>query len=88
LGHALETQFGLRPNWKKPKEVRGWASGLSECLERAEGDDKLVFQAARRARADGLTIANPYSLHKMISAAVAERRSPATGASRAIEVFT
>ena len=80
LGSELEARFGLRPNWKKPKKVKGWAGGLHYCLEITEDDIAIVLTVARKMRVDGLTIASPWSLHKTLEARMAENRSGANGA--------
>lgn len=85
LGFELEAALGLRPDWKRPKKVKSWSAGLAECLEIAEDSIPFVLEAARKMREDGLTIANPYSLHKTIAARMAERRTP-TPVPRAVEV--
>jgi len=74
LGEQLEKQFGLRPDWKRPKEVKSWASGLATCLDKAEGKPPVVLRAARQLREAGLAMANPYSLHKTIDSLMAEQR--------------
>jgi len=86
LGWNLEQKFGIRPLWSKPKLVKGWMAGLSDCLELAENDTQLVLDVARGMREEKLTIKNPYSLHGMIDDAMAKKRSP-TPISQAVETY-
>lgn len=75
IGHELERQFGMRPLWGDKAAVRGWMSGLSTILQEAEGDEKLVIQAARELREAGLDVATPYSLRKKVASLAAKGRS-------------
>jgi hypothetical protein len=64
LGHALDTRYGLRPLWGRRQDVKSWMTGLVQCIDLAEGDEKLVLQAARELIEGGLTVSDPWSLHK------------------------
>ncbi len=86
LGWNLEQKFGIRPLWSKPRLVSGWMSGLSDCLELAENDTKLVLDVARGMREENLTIKNPYSLHGMINDAMAKKRSGESGTFGVLQV--
>jgi len=76
LGWNLEQKFGMLPDWEDVKEVQSWSSGLSKIIKKAGGDMRLVYEVGRKMRTDGLAIANPYSMLKMVGAKVAEKRSP------------
>ena len=78
LGYKIEKQFGLKPLWDKPKDVNRWTTGLAICLDLAEGDEKIVIQAARTLIKDGMTVSDPWSLHKKTRAIVAEERREVT----------
>ena len=75
LGWNLEQKFGMRPDWDAPKEVKSWSSGLGICLRKANDDLKLIYDVSREMRTEGLAIANPYSMHKMIDDAMNKKRS-------------
>jgi len=78
LGYELERQFALYPIWRKKSDVKSWMSGLAACLELAEGDEKIVTRAARELIDGGMTVADPWSLHKKTRAIVAETKRQAT----------
>ena len=79
VGYELDRQFGLRPVWSDKKKVKGWCSGLYECLQETEGNKEMVVQAARELREAGMTISDPYSLVKKCRALAAEARSQPQG---------
>jgi len=74
LGYELDRALGLRPIWNDRKKVKTWTSGLSACLAEADGDWKMVVEAARVMRENKLSIKNPYSIEGMVADAAAKGR--------------
>jgi len=76
IGYELERLYGMRPLWSDKAAVKSWMSGISTNLQEAEGNEKLITQAAQELRDAGLEIATPYSLRKKIASLAAKVRSP------------
>jgi hypothetical protein len=74
LGEDFERLTGLAPDWDDKSEVKSWSSGLWKCLRAAGGDAKIVLDAVRKAKRDGLTISKPYSAVEVTRALFGERK--------------
>ena len=76
VGAALERMTGLHPLWDDKKSVKGWCSGLWQCLRETEMDVEVIEEAIMQLIYADMSITDPWSVVNTARALAAARRVP------------